>query len=47
MQSTVFDTSGQLRVVWQERTGEAVKEDYNIYFSRAMNQVFLPLVIKE
>ncbi|MFQ6101929.1 MAG: hypothetical protein ACE5OS_11955 [Anaerolineae bacterium] len=46
-QSTTFDTSGRLHVVWQERTGEAVKEDYNVYYSRGMNQVFLPLVIKE
>jgi hypothetical protein len=46
MQSVAFDTSGQLHVVWQERTGEVVTDDYNVYYSRALNQVFLPLAMR-
>jgi len=46
MQSAVFDASGRLHVVWQERAGENVRDDYEIYYSRAMSRVYLPLVMR-
>jgi len=44
--SITFDASGQLHVVWQERTGASLWFDYAIYHSRSTRKVFLPLVMR-
>jgi len=44
--SVAFDASGKLHVVWQERAGDIITEDYEIYYSARIYQVFLPLVTR-
>lgn len=44
--SITFDASGQLHGVWQEHTGGSPIYNYQIYYARTLNQVFLPLVAR-
>lgn len=41
-----FDGWGRLHVAWQERAGDDLTEDYEVYYSRALSRVFLPLVAR-
>lgn len=44
--SIAFDLDGQAQIVWQERAGDTIQEDYKIYHSHGLNVVFLPLVMR-
>ncbi len=44
--SITFGALGQLRAAWQERAGDDVVENYEIYYTRALNKAFLPLVAR-
>jgi hypothetical protein len=44
--SIAFDGSGRLHVVWQERAGDVITEEYEIYYAAAAYQMFLPLVVR-
>jgi hypothetical protein len=41
-----FGASGRLHAVWQERAGQDITLEYDIYYAAAMYQVFLPLVTR-
>ena len=44
--SIAFDVTGQLQVVWQERAGAVLLQDYEIYHSYAIHLVFMPLLMR-
>jgi len=45
--SIAFDALGRLHSVWQERAGDDLFEDYEIYWSRELEHLlFLPLVVR-
>jgi hypothetical protein len=47
--SIAFDASGQLHSVWQEHTadmGPSVVYDYQVFYSRAVLRVFMPIVAR-
>lgn len=44
--SIAFNMAGQLQVVWQERAGDIIAQDYEIYHSRALDQIFLPIIMR-
>jgi hypothetical protein len=41
-----FDAQGALHVVWQERAGSDLTQDYEAYYSASRERIFLPLVLK-
>lgn len=44
--SITFDARGRLHNVWEEHVGDSVVYDYEVYYARALNKVFLPLVAR-
>lgn len=45
--SIIFDTSGILHTVWQQRIeADDDERSYDIYYAREMNRVFLPIVVR-
>ena len=44
--SIAFDIAGQLQVVWQEHAVDGLAQDYQIYYSHAVNVIFLPLIVR-
>ena len=41
-----FDAMGNLHIIWQERAGASLATDYDIYYSRSLIQVYLPLTMR-
>jgi hypothetical protein len=41
-----FDDVGTIHAVWQERAGSNVTEDYEVFYSASLRQVYLPCIVK-